>query len=295
MASTEFVDRPLGTADLDGLMGLAQAAHWNQDEADWRYMLSAGHGWGCALADGTLVASTVVLPYGAFAWVSMVLVLPAHRRRGHATRLLRVALDGLAAAGTTVLLDATPAGHAVYVQEGFVDTWGFVRLRREAGTRHASNRSAGDGPGPVLRPLRDTDWPAVAALDRIAFGADRTALLRSIASRLPGVARVAEVDGAIAGFVLARPGREATQLGPLVTAHPRVGLALADAALDAIDGPIHADVPDAQTELLAALRARGCSVQRPFFRMVHVGGHAVARDAPGDASRVMLVAGPELG
>jgi GNAT superfamily N-acetyltransferase len=295
MASTEFLDHPLGTADLDGLMALSRAAHWNQDEADWRYMLSAGHGWGCSLADGTLVASTVVLPYGAFAWVSMVLVLPAHRRRGHASRLLRVALDGLAATGTTALLDATPAGHAVYVQEGFVDTWGFARLRREAGARHEADPAAGDAPPPVLRPLGDTDWPAVAALDGLAFGADRCALLRSLAGRLPGVARVAEVDGAVAGFVLARPGREATQLGPLVATQPRVGLALADAALAAIDGPIHADVPDTQTALLAALHARGFSVQRPFTRMVHVGGRAVAADAPGDASRVMLVAGPELG
>jgi hypothetical protein len=80
-----------------------------------------------------------------------------------------------------------------------------------------------------------------------------------------------------------------------VATQPRVGLALADAALAAIDGPIHADVPDTQTALLAALHARGFSVQRPFTRMVHVGGRAVAADAPGDASRVMLVAGPELG
>ena len=47
--------------------------------------------------------------------------------------LLRHALAHLAAQGRGAVLDATPAGHAVYVQEGFADTWGFARYRREAG------------------------------------------------------------------------------------------------------------------------------------------------------------------
>ena len=45
---------------------------------------------------------------------------------------------------------ATPAGHAVYVQEGFVDTWSFARHRREAGPLPAAPPA-----GPSLRPLRE--------------------------------------------------------------------------------------------------------------------------------------------
>src|SRR5262245_66670878 len=92
-------------------------------------MLAIGRGWGITLGDGTLAASTVVLPYGGkFAWVSMVLVLPEQRRKGYATQLLQRALRENAAARLVSILDATPAGHAVYIQEGFQDRWGFKRF-----------------------------------------------------------------------------------------------------------------------------------------------------------------------
>src|SRR5215213_6854086 len=131
MESTEV---RLGPEHLAGCLALSRSALWNQNEADWRLMLELGVGWGIALADGTLAASTVVLPYevlpyeGRFAWVSMVLVLPEHRRKGYATQLLRVAIAHLKNRALTPILDATPAGHEVYVQEGFSDTWGFRRF-----------------------------------------------------------------------------------------------------------------------------------------------------------------------
>ena len=130
-------------------------------------MLRLGQGWGidAAGADGRvrLAASIVVLPYGErFAWVSMVLVLPEFRRRGFAQPLLRHALARCAAQGRAAVLDATPAGHAVYVQEGFADTWGFARYRREAGARAAAARRRRLA---ATRALTDSDWPAIEALD----------------------------------------------------------------------------------------------------------------------------------
>src|SRR5262245_6869825 len=99
----------LAPAHLPGCLALSAAAGCNQNEADWRLMLRIGQGWGLE-ASGTLAASTLVLPYGAFAWISMVLVLPEHRRRGYATRLLRVALEYLKTRNLIPILDATPAG-----------------------------------------------------------------------------------------------------------------------------------------------------------------------------------------
>ena len=92
-------------------------------------MLGFGCGWGFTTPEGTLAASTVALPYGTdFAWIAMVLVLPEHRRQGYASRLLRVALDEMEKQKRVGLLDATPAGREVYVQEGFRDFWGFKRF-----------------------------------------------------------------------------------------------------------------------------------------------------------------------
>ena len=121
----------LAAGHLAGCLKLSATAGWNQNEADWRLMLRIGRGWGLTEADGTLAASTLVLPYGDFAWISMVLVLPACRRRGYATRLLRVALADLAKRNLTPILDATPAGREVYRQEGFRDTWTFKRYVAE--------------------------------------------------------------------------------------------------------------------------------------------------------------------
>ena len=136
------------------------AASWNQNEADWRYMLANGQAWGISQEDGTLVASTVVLPYGeatceGFAWISMVLVPPEHRRRGLASRLLRLALAELAHRGLTPILDATPAGRAVYVREGFHDTWGFKRYRRAP--RQSSQSQSPPVPVPAIRPIARAD------------------------------------------------------------------------------------------------------------------------------------------
>ena len=148
MASTDGArEHPLGLQHLSGCLALSKAAHWNQNAADWRLMLEIGRGYGLSLADGTLAATTLTLPYGTrFAWVSMVLVLPEVRGRGYATRLLRRGLEDLAAERRAAVLDATPAGHEVYVQEGFRDTWGFRRY-----ALHVSSPADGDStPSPAL-------------------------------------------------------------------------------------------------------------------------------------------------
>jgi len=291
MASTEVRERRLDASLLDGCLALTRAAGWNQNAADWRLMLEIGRGWGLTLADGTLAASTLVLPYGGFAWVSMVLVLPEQRRRGFAARLLRTALADLRAAGFTPVLDATPAGRAVYVREGFHDSWGFKRYQLATG---AASPHAGSAGG--VRPLAADDWPQLLALDAQAFGASRERLLRALATRLPSAALVCASAGRLRGFLLGREGHEACQLGPLVVDSDAgndgagTAQALLDAALAKRPAPLYLDVADHAAPLVAWLEARGFALQRPFTRMVFGGG-----TAPGDASKVILVAGPELG
>jgi ribosomal protein S18 acetylase RimI-like enzyme len=283
--------RALGAGDLAGAQRLSQSAQWNQNENDWSMMLRLGQGWGIDAADATgavrLAASIVVLPYGTrFAWVSMVLVLPEQRRRGHAQLLLRQALAHLAAQGRAALLDATPAGHAVYVQAGFADTWGFARYRREARAPLPQRP-----PAPYSRALTDTDWPAIDALDRVAFGSSRLPLLRSLAQRLPKAARVLEQGGRLRGYVLGRDGREALQIGPLCADKADAARALLHDALQPFCGEaLYIDLLDTQHALLPWLQHQGFTFQRPFMRMVH-GSDA----APGDPTTIVLAAGPELG
>lgn len=290
MGSTEVAPtiRALSEADLPGALALSLSANWNQNADDWRCMLRLGWGYGVDI-DGELAASTLLLPYAGatdrpFAWISMVLVLPAHQRRGLASLLLRHALAVLSARGVGAVLDATPAGHAVYAQEGFVDTWGLARYRREPRVEAAPAQHAS-------RELRSSDWPAIAALDRVAFGADRLPLLMDLARRLPAAARVVERGGELVAYLFGRPGREAIQLGPLVAAEPGLAQALLAETVPLFAAPIYVDLADRQRDALWPwLQQQGFQLQRPFTRMV-----SALATAPGDATNVMLVAGPELG
>jgi GNAT superfamily N-acetyltransferase len=279
MASTEVArEHVLGSQHLAGCLALSQAANWNQNAADWQLMLEIGRGYGLTLADGTLAATTITLPYSAqFAWVSMVLVLPEHRRNGYATQLLKRALADLAAAGSAAILDATPAGHDVYAAEGFRDTWGFKRFMVED-CRDFEFAAA------EVRALQPTDWPQITTLDLAAFGADRVRLLQSLARRLPLAACVHEREGKIDGFVLGREGREANQVGPLVASNAATARLLLGSVLAGVKPPVYVDLVDREAPL------PGFSFQRPFTRMVHG-----AERAPGNASLVYCPAGPELG
>jgi GNAT superfamily N-acetyltransferase len=281
-------EHDLGEQHLAGAMALSRAANWNQNEADWRMMLRLGKGFGLSAAGGSLVASIVVLPYGdAFAWMSMVLVAPEFRRLGYASRMLRRALAYLQSRGLVAVLDATPAGHEVYVQEGLRDTWSFQRYRLPE-ARPVSGWQDVSGLKP--RQLADGDWPQILALDLPAFGASRESLLRALAARLPEAALVAQLGDKICGFLFGRDGREARQLGPLVAQDLPTAQALLSHALARVPAPLYIDIVDRHTSLRSWALMCGFSVQRPFTRMVHGAGRA-----PGNNESVMLVAGPELG
>jgi ribosomal protein S18 acetylase RimI-like enzyme len=200
----------------------------------------------------------------------MVLVLPEQRRKGYASRLLRVALADLESRGLTAVLDATPAGREVYRREGFRDTWGFRRYV-------LSNRVE---TGSTARSLREQDWPWILDLDALAFGAGREMLLRSLAQRLPEAALVVEGRG----FILGREGREARQVGPLIAVDREAAMSLLAAGLRSVQPPVYLDLVD------RVPAPPGSVFQRPFTRMVHG-----PSPAPGDEKLVYCVAGPELG
>ncbi len=138
--------------------------------------------------------------------------------------------------------------------------------------------------------LEERDWPPIMSYHKEAFGADRSALLRRLANRLPAAALVAEHRGRITGYLFGRDGRNMSQLGPLAAEHERVAIALLTRAIAGVPPPLVIDLPDRHAPVAQWLSTLGFGVERPLTRMVYG-----RRNAFDDSARLIAIAGPELG
>src|SRR5262245_35966024 len=214
MAATEPVDIiKLGVADAQDGLVLSEEAHWNQNEADWRFFLNEGIVFGVR-DRARLVATAALLPYAeGNAWISMVLVTADFRRRGIATKLVDACLDEASKRGLTTWLDATTAGATVYGPLGFKPTLELRRMQLAAATAR-----------PTTPPPPTGDLETLIARDAEAMGFERRALLSEFAAR-PGT-RVVAADGAIA---LVRDGLAARHVGPVIADRADQALKLVEA------------------------------------------------------------------
>lgn len=265
----------LCNADIEDALLLSDEARWNQTADDWKVFTDHGECFGVR-AGGKLVASAAILPFGGgFGWISMVLVTAGWRRRGLASRLMNRSIEAMRARGRASLLDATPEGALVYGQLGFKTRCGMARWR---GT---GLRPAGSG-AEIRQPARKAE---IAAGDLVAFGGDRRFLIEGFLDR-PGT----RAFGDARNFVIARKGRRATQIGPLVAQDEANARELLLAAIADSAGPVILDVLDAGAALRPVLTKYGFEAFRTFERMV------LDRDAlPGVPSTLMAAAGPEFG
>jgi GNAT superfamily N-acetyltransferase len=272
--------------NLDAALALSREAGWNQNAADWRIFLELGSVTCLTRPNGPPIATAATLPYAdGFGWISMVLVTAAERRQGFARWLLRACVDDLVKQKLVPVLDATPAGRAVYTGLGFKDCWTVRRLIGRAVQVPVAEQHAAR-----VRSLEARDWPQIIAYDRAIFGADRSALLRRFADRLSQAALVAERGDRIVGFLLGRDGRVMSQLGPVAAEDDGVAWTLLARAIATVPAPLVLDVPDRHAALCDRLTTLGFTVERPYVRMAY--GRSMAFD---DTARLFAIAGPELG
>jgi GNAT superfamily N-acetyltransferase len=278
---------PIEAAHAEAVWPLSVEAGWNQNAADWRFMLGAGRGFGLRGADGKWQASSLVLPLGQkLAWISMVLVTKDRRRGGVGSELLRRCIEEVRAAGAVAGLDATEQGRPIYLPLGFHDLYKISRWHLDRVPPLQA-----PPPGITVRSLELADLPRLAIYDRPLSGMERPTILAHLAMRQRGLATVAETSsGKIAGFVLGREGRVATSLGPVVADSEAIALALIARAMAAATLPFIIDVPDAHRDIKTWLEAAGAVSPRGYVRMTL--GEAKELDDP---SHVFALAGPELG
>jgi len=285
-AGTEICDDVrLDQSRLGDALALSSDAGWNQTADDWRLLLSVAAVFGrIRRGDGALIGSAAALPLGArLSWIGMVLVAAPERRRGHGRDLMRRTIEHIEAAGAVAGLDATPAGRDLYRSLGFEAVGSLMRM----GCSALPSPSGGGAGGGVRRATAE-DLPHICSYDAQAFGGDRASILRDIYRRRRESAFLAESGGRLSGFALARPGRLATQLGPLVADDANIAERLLRTTLASLSGPVIADVFTGQRGVSDLLARLGFAEQRPFTRMLNGPAHL-----PHD--RTVLSAGPELG
>jgi GNAT superfamily N-acetyltransferase len=252
--------RAMHGGDFDLGLRLCRQAGWNQVQSDWRRFLALQPD-GCFVAevDAVPVATTTTCIFGPVAWIAMVLVEVGARRRGVATALLNHALRYLDGQGVqTVRLDATPAGMVVYEKLGFVPEYSLTRYE---GVAPPADPQSGVAPA-VAGHLAE-----VVALDFQATGTWRERMFAALFTESLPAVRVMFGDGGLEGFVAARLGANATQIGPCI-AHAHAGPALLRDALGSCAGrPVFLDIPRDNAEACRLAEMSGLRIQRHFTRM----------------------------
>ena len=261
--------RLLFESDISAAMKLKEAAGWNQTEADWRRLIKLEpNGCFAAIENDRLVGTTTTTTYGDdLAWIGMVLVDPQYRRRGIATRLMETALAYLDGKVAVIKLDATAEGSPVYEKFGF-KAESLVERWRGA----VESRSVG-------RDDMAVNLEELLALDRRAFGADRSRLIKSLFDDSPVRVR----NGS--GYALARAGTRATYIGPVVATDAAQVENLLDRVMGQLSGSVYIDF---NTES-GVLADRGFVKERDLIRMSF--GSRTVKTSP----LVIAIAGPEIG
>jgi len=214
-----LVLRGLRHTDLAAAHRLSAAMSWPHRLEDWRLLRLLGQGLAACNGAGELLGTTMWWRFGASACtLGMVLVASSQQGRGIGRRLMQAALEQIGP--RALMLNATAAGLALYQKLGFHPAGVVVQHQ---GVLAAAPEAAG------TRAARPSDRAALLALDTLAFGAARGALLDRLLH--DGDCRVIEAEGVVTGFAFRRRFGRGELVGPVVAADEAGAIALVAASL----------------------------------------------------------------
>ncbi len=275
----------MGPADIDAGLRLCRLSHWDQVRRDWeRFVAGESASATVALVDDRVSGTAATIRYGTrFGWIGMVLVDPAAQGRGVGASLLRHTIDQLRDV-EMVRLDATPAGHSLYLKQGFADECPLLRMELTVGAQVITADSS-------VSPMTPADVQEIGSMDLDVFGAPRAGLLEWMYAGAPEYAVVARCRERITGYVLGRHGFQFEHLGPIVAADAHAASIMTAACLSRhSDRPFIIDATCHDAAWLRFLQEAGFRQQRPFTRMYRGGQLPI-----GNLQQQFAVLGPEFG
>ncbi|MGW1715941.1 GNAT family N-acetyltransferase [Streptomyces sp. NPDC002156] len=252
--------------DWPVVTGWAGDEGWNPGLSDTAgFFAQDPEGFYIGRLGGEPVSAVSVVNYGdAYAFLGFYLVRPDVRGRGYGITTWKTAL---AHAGTrTVGLDGVVAQQDNYRRSGFEPAHRTVRY---TGTAPATDIPAG------VRPVRREDLAAITAYDALCTPADRPRFLEYWLTA-PGhrafVCEAADDDragnGAITGYGVVRPGRDASRIGPLFADTADDARALFAALTAGAAGTeVAIDAPEPNTAAVALVEEAGFAPSFETARM----------------------------
>jgi GNAT superfamily N-acetyltransferase len=173
-------------------------------------------------ADGSEIVGTGVGTVNGHAgWIGTIFVAPDRRARGLGRALTLAVIDAIEGAGCrTLVLVATDLGRPVYEKLGFEVQTEYHVFEHE----RRRGRAPADG---GVHAFTAADLDDAVALDRLATGEDRAALLAAVIG-VPGGLALRDGEGRLVGFVL----RAAWGGGATIAPDPSDALRLLDRRRD---------------------------------------------------------------
>ena len=109
--------------------------------------------------------------------------------------------------------------------------------------------------------------PEIVAFDRQTTGTHREKMLLRLFEEWPQAVRVLRRGGRLEGFVAARRGANATQIGPCIATGDAGAELLRDALGRLAGRPVFIDIPQDNAGAVSAAETAGLRPQRHFVRM----------------------------
>ncbi|MEF0941410.1 GNAT family N-acetyltransferase [Rhizobium sp. BR 362] len=203
MQATGIDLRPLDQSHLQSALALSRQAGWPHRLEEWQMLLELSLGL-VVIESEKVVATIFVTPYGDdVATINMVIVDESMRGRGIGRQIMQAAIEIVG--DRECRLVATADGLPLYESLGFERTGAIVQ--------HQGPLRACIAPPSVEWAAAD-DLDQIIALDRVAFGADRRALVQALfqAGRL-AVLREADM---LRGYAALRSFGRGELCGPVV-------------------------------------------------------------------------------
>jgi GNAT superfamily N-acetyltransferase len=257
-------------------------SNWNQTPSDWlRFLELQPNGCFIATLSGQLAGTATTCVFDRVGWIAMVLVDARFRRQGVGRALLMHALSFLDNQGTeSIRLDATSLGEPLYRSLGFAPQFKLARFSGSAARHFGHPRN--------IR-AQAHDLQELLALDQQVVGYNRSSLLKELCKHGSNSLATYGTDLAIGGFVITRPGRLASQIGPCIANSAEVGETLIEQAISGCVDEVFIDIPLDNRAAVNKAASLELTPTREFLRMCR------GRPVEERIDKLWCSSGPEMG